>query len=216
MTGRRIQARASGWPCAGRSSSTSAAGYGWTRTPTPPRRARGLCSGSRSRCCPNIRRCARSPNCHRYRRVMADSDRGEPIDVLLVEDDEGDVLMTKEAFEYYKIRNRLHVVSDGEQALQFLRKTGPYADAPRPGLILLDVNLPRRSGLEILAELKQDKDLLVIPVVMLTTSRAEEDIVRSYSLHANAFVTKPVDFEHFLDAVRQIDNFFLTLVALPT
>src|ERR1700734_539858 len=120
MTGRRIQARASGWPCAGRSSTTSAAGYGWTRTPAPTRRvrgARGPCSGSRSRCCPNIRRCARSPNCHRYRRVMADSDRAEPIDVLLVEDDEGDVLMTKEAFEYYKIRNRLQVVTDGEQAL---------------------------------------------------------------------------------------------------
>ena len=137
------------------------------------------------------------------------------IDVLLVEDDEGDVLMTKEAFEYYKIRNRLHVVSDGEQALQFLHKAGPYADAPRPGLILLDVNLPRRSGLEVLAELKRDEDLLVIPVVMLTTSAAEEDILRSYSLHANAFVTKPVDFEHFIDAVRQIDNFFLTLVCLP-
>jgi len=138
------------------------------------------------------------------------------IDVLLVEDDEGDVLMTREAFEYYKINNRLHVVSDGEQALHFLRKLGPYADAPRPGLILLDVNLPRRSGLEVLAELKQDPELLVIPVVTLPTSRAEEDILRSYSLHANAFVTKPVDFEHFIDAIRQIENFFLTLVCLPT
>jgi CheY-like chemotaxis protein len=138
------------------------------------------------------------------------------IDVLLVEDDEGDVLMTKEAFEYHKIRNRLHVVSDGEQALQFLRRIGTYADAPRPGLILLDVNLPRRSGLEVLAELKRDEELLVIPVVMLTTSAAEEDILRSYSLHANAFVTKPVDFEHFIEAIRQIDNFFLTLVCLPT
>ena len=146
---------------------------------------------------------------------MPESGDSKVIDVLLVEDDEGDVLMTKEAFEYYKIRNRLHVVSDGEQALQFLHKTGPYADAPRPGLILLDVNLPRRSGLEVLAELKKDEDLLVIPVVMLTTSAAEEDILRSYSLHANAFVTKPVDFEHFIDAVRQIDNFFLTLVCLP-
>jgi CheY-like chemotaxis protein len=147
---------------------------------------------------------------------MTDCGDSKVIDVLLVEDDEGDVLMTKEAFEYYKIRNRLHVVSDGEQALQFLRKTGPYADVPRPGLILLDVNLPRRSGLEVLAELKQDPDLLLIPVIMLTTSSAEADIVRSYSLHANAFVTKPVDFEHFIDAIRQIDNFFLTLVCLPT
>ena len=137
------------------------------------------------------------------------------IDVLLVEDDEGDVLMTREAFEYYKIQNRLHVVSDGEQALQFLRRTGPYADAPRPGLILLDVNLPRRSGMEVLAELKQDDELLMIPVIMLTTSQAEEDIVRSYSLHANAFISKPVDFEHFIDAIRQIDTFFLTLVKLP-
>jgi CheY-like chemotaxis protein len=146
---------------------------------------------------------------------MADLASSKVIDVLLVDDDEGDVLMTKEAFEYYKIRNTLHVVSDGEQAMQFLRRTGPYADAPRPGLILLDVNLPRRSGLEILAELKRDPDLLLIPVVMLTTSRAEEDIVRSYSLHANAFVSKPVDFEHFIEAIRQIDDFFLTLVCLP-
>ena len=146
---------------------------------------------------------------------MADSADSGVIDVLMVEDDDGDVLMTREAFEYYKIRNRLHVVPDGDQALQFLRKTGPYADAPRPGLILLDVNLPRRSGLEILAELKQDPDLLVIPVVMLTTSQAEEDILRSYQLHANAYISKPVDFEHFNDAVRQIDDFFLTLVKLP-
>ena len=103
---------------------------------------------------------------------MADYGDSNVIDVLMVEDDEGDVLMTREAFEYYKISNRLHVVPDGEQALQFLRRTGPYAEAPRPGLILLDVNLPRRSGLEVLAELKQDPDLLMIPVVMLTTSRA--------------------------------------------
>jgi CheY-like chemotaxis protein len=146
---------------------------------------------------------------------MADSDRAEPIDVLLVEDDEGDVLMTKEAFEYYKIRNRLHVVADGEQALLFVRRAGPYADAPRPGLILLDVNLPRLSGLEVLAELKRDPDLLLIPTVMLTTSQAEEDILRSYELHANAYVSKPVDFEHFIEAIRQIDDFFLALVKLP-
>jgi CheY-like chemotaxis protein len=147
---------------------------------------------------------------------MADCADPTVIDVLMIEDDEGDVLMTREAFDYYKIRNRLHVVTDGEQALQFLHRTGPYADAPRPGLILLDVNLPRRSGLEVLAELKQDPDLLMIPVVMLTTSRAEQDILRSYALHANAFVSKPVDFEHFVDAIRQIDHFFLTLVCLPS
>jgi CheY-like chemotaxis protein len=107
------------------------------------------------------------------------------------------------------------VVTDGEQALQFLRRTGPYADAPRPGLILLDVNLPRLSGLEVLAELKQDPELLAVPVCMLTTSQADEDIVRSYKLHANAYVSKPVDFEAFTAAIRQIDDFFLTLVQLP-
>jgi CheY-like chemotaxis protein len=147
---------------------------------------------------------------------MVDVISSKVIDVLMVDDDDGDILMTREAFEYYKVRNRLHVVTDGEQAMQFLRRQGAYADAPRPGLILLDVNLPRVSGMEVLAQLKSDPDLLVIPVVMLTTSRAEEDIVRSYSLHANAFVTKPVDFEHFIEAIRQIDNFFLTLVCLPT
>ncbi len=146
---------------------------------------------------------------------MADQDDLNPVDVLLVEDDEGDVLMTREAFEFYKIRNPLHVVTDGEQALQFVRRAGPFADAPRPGLILLDLNLPRLNGLEVLAELKQDPELLLIPVVMLTTSKAEEDILRSYKLHANAYVSKPVDFENFMAAIRQIDDFFLTLSKLP-
>jgi CheY-like chemotaxis protein len=143
------------------------------------------------------------------------NDDQEPIDVLLVEDDEADALIIREAFEYYKIRNRLHVVTDGEAALAFLRNVPPYPDAPRPGLILLDVNLPRRDGLAVLAELKQDPALLMLPVVMLTSSSAEEDILRSYSLHANAYVSKPVDFEHFIEAIRQIDDFFLTLVRLP-
>ena len=143
------------------------------------------------------------------------NDDQEPIDVLLVEDDEADALIIREAFEYYKIRNRLHVVTDGEAALAFLRNLPPYQDAPRPGLILLDVNLPRRDGLAVLAELKQDPALLMLPVVMLTSSHAEEDILRSYSLHANAYVSKPVDFEHFIEAIRQIDDFFLTLVRLP-
>ena len=146
---------------------------------------------------------------------MTFPDNLTPVDVLLVEDDEGDVLMTREAFEFYKVRNPLHVVSDGEQALQFMRRTGPYADAPRPGLVLLDVNLPRLSGLEVLAELKQDPELRLIPVVMLTTSQADEDILRSYTLHANAYVSKPVDFEQFTAAIRQIDDFFLSLVQLP-
>ena len=146
---------------------------------------------------------------------MAYRDDLQPVDVLLVEDDPGDVLMTREAFEFYKIRNPLHVVSDGEQALKFLRRSGAFADAPRPGLILLDVNLPRVSGLEVLAELKKDPELLLIPVVMLTTSQADEDILRSYQLHANAYVSKPVDFEQFMAAIRQIDDFFMTLVKLP-
>jgi CheY-like chemotaxis protein len=146
---------------------------------------------------------------------MTYRDNPKPADVLLVEDDAGDVLMTREAFEFYKIRNTLHVVTDGERALQFVRQVGPFIGAPRPGLILLDINLPRLSGLEVLAELKQDPDLFVIPVVMLTTSRAEEDILRSYKLHANAYVTKPVDFEHFIAAIQQIDDFFLTLAQLP-
>ncbi len=137
------------------------------------------------------------------------------VDVLLVEDDPGDVLMTREAFEHFRIRNNLHVVGDGEQALQFVRRTGEFANVPRPGLILLDLNLPRRNGLEVLAELKSDDDLLRIPVVVLTTSQADEDILRSYALHANAYISKPVDFERFIDVIRQIDDFFLTLVKLP-
>jgi len=147
---------------------------------------------------------------------MPMTERGECelVDVLLVEDDPGDVLMTREAFGHYKIRNVLHVVTDGEQALQFLRRAGEYADAPRPGLILLDLNLPRRDGLEVLAELKADPVLKVIPVVILTTSQAQEDVLRSYSLHANAYVSKPVDFERFMDVIRQIDNFFVTVVKL--
>lgn len=137
------------------------------------------------------------------------------IDVLLVEDDQGDVLMTKEAFAHHKIRNELHVATDGEQALRFLRREDEYADAPRPGLILLDLNLPRRDGRQVLAEIKADPDLRTIPVVVLTTSEAEEDILRSYSLHANAYVSKPVDFERFIEVIRRIDDFFVTVVKLP-
>ncbi|KAA9149726.1 response regulator [Amycolatopsis acidicola] len=146
---------------------------------------------------------------------MPDPTPLDVVDVLLVEDDDGDVLMTREAFEHHKLRNNLHVVRDGEQALRFLRRQGDYAGAPRPGLILLDLNLPRRDGREVLAELKDDPELRVIPVVVLTTSEAEEDILRSYRLHANAYVTKPVDFDRFIEVVRQIDDFFVTVVKLP-
>jgi len=139
----------------------------------------------------------------------------DAVDVLLVEDDAGDVLLTREAFEHFRAHDTLHVVGDGEQAIQFLHRTGDYTDVPRPGLILLDLNLPRRTGLEVLADLKSDDDLHSIPVVVLTTSQAEEDIARSYSLHANAYVTKPVDYHRFAEAVRQINDFFLTLAKLP-
>ncbi|WP_434442525.1 response regulator [Lentzea sp. E54] len=137
------------------------------------------------------------------------------IDVLLVEDDPGDALMTQEAFEHHKIRNTLHVVKDGVEALEFLRREGQYENAPRPGLILLDLNLPRKDGREVLSEIKADAELRSIPVVVLTTSEAEEDILRSYSLYANAYVTKPVDFDRFIEVVRQIDDFFVTVVKLP-
>jgi CheY-like chemotaxis protein len=138
-----------------------------------------------------------------------------PIEVLLVEDDPGDVLMTQEAFEEHKVRNRLSVVHDGVDALAFLRREGEFVAAPRPDLILLDLNLPRRDGREVLAEIKNDPALRQIPVVVLTTSQADEDIVRSYQLHANAYVTKPVDFERFITVVRQIDEFFVSVVKLP-
>ena len=142
------------------------------------------------------------------------ADRKE-IDVLLVEDDPGDVLMTREAFDENKVANRLAVVSDGESAMAYLRKEGPYADAPTPDLVLLDLNLPRMDGREVLAAMKGDPALQSIPVVVLTTSEAEEDVLRSYALHANAYVTKPVDFERFIDVVRQIDDFFVQVVRLP-
>lgn len=137
------------------------------------------------------------------------------IEVLLVEDDPGDVLMTKEAFEDYKVKNQLHVVNDGAEAMAFLRGEGEYADAPRPDLVLLDLNLPRMDGREVLQAIKSDAELASIPVVVLTTSEAEEDVLRSYSLHANAYVTKPVDFERFIEVVRQIDDFFVSVVRLP-
>ncbi|MBB2945269.1 response regulator [Actinoplanes sp. CA-015351] len=140
---------------------------------------------------------------------------GTPIEVLLVEDDPGDVLMTQEAFEEHKVRNRLTVVQDGSEALAYLRREGQFAGAVRPDLILLDLNLPKRDGREVLEEIKKDDELGRIPVVVLTTSSADEDILRSYQLHANAYVTKPVDFERFIAVIRQIDEFFVSVVKLP-
>lgn len=141
--------------------------------------------------------------------------RPVPIAVLLVEDDPGDVLLIREAFEQNKVHNDLSVAGDGVEALAFLRREGEYADAQRPDLILLDLNLPRMDGRELLSVIKEDEDLRSIPVVVLTTSEAEEDIVKSYKLHANAYVSKPVDFDRFIEVVRQIDEFFVSVVKLP-
>jgi CheY-like chemotaxis protein len=132
-----------------------------------------------------------------------------------VEDDEGDVVLTREAFEEY-LHNRLDVVHDGNSALAYLRAEAPYENAPRPDLVLLDLNLPGRDGREVLSEIKSDRALAHVPVVVLTTSAADEDILRSYQLHANAFVTKPVDLDGFVAAIRQIDHFFISVVRLPS
>ena len=137
------------------------------------------------------------------------------IEVLLVEDDPGDVMMTREAFQDYKLHNELHVVSDGAEAMAFLRHEGEYAGRPRPDLVLLDLNLPRMDGRQVLEAIKSDPELASIPVVVLTTSENEDDVLRSYSLHANAYVTKPVDFARFIEVIRQIDDFFVTVVRLP-
>ena len=137
------------------------------------------------------------------------------IDVLLIEDDPGDELITREASEHNKIRNSLHVARDGQEGLDFLYQRGSHRDAPRPDLILLNLNLPKYDGRQLLEKVKSDPDLCHIPIVILTTSAAEEDVLRSYQLHANAYVTKPVDFEQFITAVRQIDDFFVQIVRLP-
>jgi CheY-like chemotaxis protein len=139
----------------------------------------------------------------------------KPIPILLVEDNPGDVDLTRESLEEARIVNELHVVSDGEQALAFLRREPPFEDAPRPGIVLLDLNLPRKSGREVLAEMKADPALRQIPAIVLTTSAAEADVYRSYDLGANAFVTKPVAFPEFLDAIRSLQGFWLQFVRLP-
>jgi CheY-like chemotaxis protein len=143
------------------------------------------------------------------------SAAGRAIDILLVEDDPGDELITREAFEHNKLKNRLHVAHDGEEGLDYLYKRGRFEEAARPDLILLDLNLPKYDGRQLLEKIKSDPDLARIPVVVLTTSSAEEDIVKSYKLHANAYVTKPVDLDQFMKAVRQIDEFFVQVVRLP-
>jgi two-component system, chemotaxis family, response regulator Rcp1 len=138
-----------------------------------------------------------------------------PLEILLIEDSPADVRLTKEALLSSKVINRLNVAMDGAEALAFLRRTGKYADAPRPDLILLDLNLPKKNGREVLAEIKADPALRRVPVVVVTSSRAEEDIVKSYDLHANCYVTKPLDLDKFVEVVRGIEDFWLCLVKLP-
>lgn len=140
---------------------------------------------------------------------------GRPVEVLLVEDDPGDILITREAFAHHKIHNTLRVARDGQEGLDYLYQRGSHEGATRPDLILLDLNLPKYDGHQLLEKIKSDPALCHIPVVVLTTSAAEEDILRSYRLHANAYVTKPVGFEQFMNVIRQIDEFFVQVVCLP-
>jgi len=138
-----------------------------------------------------------------------------PIEILLVEDNPGDVDLSREALENGKLYNTLHVVNDGEAAMAFLRHEGKYTDAPRPDLILLDLNLPRKNGQEVLAEIKSDEELKCIPVVILTSSKAEQDILSTYNLHANCYISKPIDLDQFLKVVQAIKTFWVTIVKLP-
>ena len=142
-------------------------------------------------------------------------DEAPPVEILLVEDNPGDHRLTKEALHEGKVYNNLHWVQDGVEALEFLKRRGKHAKAPRPDIILLDLNLPKKDGRQVLSEIKQDSNLRSIPVVILTTSAAEEDVLRSYDLHANCYVTKPVDLEKFIVVVQSIDRFWLSVVTLP-
>jgi two-component system, chemotaxis family, response regulator Rcp1 len=146
---------------------------------------------------------------------MNSRNLGRPAEILLVEDNPGDVELTRVALEDAKLLNTLHVVPDGVAALEFLRRQGAYADAPRPDLILLDLNLPKKDGREVLAEIKHDEALRIIPVIVLTTSKTDEDVLRSYKLNANCYVTKPVDFNGFASVVRSIQDFWFSVVVLP-
>ncbi len=147
---------------------------------------------------------------------MSSSENGaRPVEILLVEDNPGDARLTIEAMRDAKVSNHIHVVEDGVEAMAFLRREGAYSEKPRPDLILLDLNLPKKDGREVLAEVKADPALRRIPVVVLTTSRAEEDVLRAYDLHANCYVTKPVGFDQFMQVIKHIDEFWIKLVVLP-
>jgi two-component system, chemotaxis family, response regulator Rcp1 len=147
---------------------------------------------------------------------MSNLVHAEPIDILLVEDNPGDVILTREALEESKVANRLYVVEDGVEAMDFLLRQGRFSDVPHPDLILLDLNLPRKDGREVLAEIKRHERFRRIPVVILTTSDADEDILRAYNLHANCYITKPVVFEKFITVVKAIEDFWFTIVHLPS
>ncbi len=146
---------------------------------------------------------------------MSNQVRSRPVEILLIEDNPGDVRLTEEALKEDKLQAKLHVVMDGQEAMCFLRKEGDFADTPRPDLILLDLNLPKKDGREVLAEIKTDEELKQIPVVVLTTSQAEEDILKAYELNANCYITKPVDLNQFIKVVKSIDDFWFTVVKLP-
>ena len=146
---------------------------------------------------------------------MNASASSEPIQILLVEDSPGDVRLTREVLRDARIANELHIVGDGEEAMRFLRRQGAFDGVPRPDLILLDLNLPRKDGREVLAELKEDPDLHLIPVIVLTTSAAEQDVLRSYDLNAACYITKPIDLDEFISVVRSIESFWLSIVRLP-
>jgi CheY-like chemotaxis protein len=142
-------------------------------------------------------------------------NQGQPVEILLAEDNPGDAKLTRKALEQGNVINNLHVVTDGVEAVAYLRQEGEYADKPRPDLMLLDLNMPRKDGRGVLADIKDDEDLRRIPVVVMTSSEAEEDIVQSYDLHANAYLTKPIDFDGFIDVVQRIEDFWLTVVKMP-
>ena len=143
------------------------------------------------------------------------TDNNRAIEILMVEDNPGDVRLTREAMKEAKVRNQLNVVGDGVEALEYLRRQGRFTDAPRPDLILLDLNLPKKDGREVLAEIKADPLLRSIPVVVLTTSNADVDVEQAYQLHANCYITKPVDFDQFMKVVQKIDDFWVNIVTLP-
>jgi len=143
-------------------------------------------------------------------------EHARPIDILLIEDNPGDTRLTEEAFKNANVHNTLHVTQDGVEAMTFLRREGKYSNAPRPDLILLDLNLPRKDGFEVLEEIKADESLRRIPTVILTTSSAEEDIIKTYKLHANCYITKPVELDQFINVTKSLEKFWLAVVELPT